>query len=398
MNITLKTLTPLWTGGVETGQMDRLHETGLLGSLRWWYEAIVRGLGGDVCDPTSNKPEDRCAFDEEKYRKSKAADERQRLRDAGVCDACQLFGCTGWARKFRLNVTDGQKLFEGQNVLIPSGRIHSSRRGKRAGGWFIFSDSRMGEVSLDFTPLRAVDLSPIHTILAIISRHASMAAKGSNGYGIVQAQNLQPELAWANGLAASTAARNHTLPDFRNFFFARFQFEEPVNNPHWWQSIFGIRQAVNGKLDNGSSPPPLRKSQRELNQIFNQNVLPIAPAIRNWLRYTWKHGLNRSQEQYVFGDARSAIGSKILVSYAYRLNHRQWEFRIWGWLPCAGEIKTRDAFLASLQNTLQAKDIWQVVFDGIGIIPNLVAWHALDCRMTDGQAYLQKLLGQGGTL
>jgi CRISPR-associated protein Cmr1 len=88
--IILKTLTPLWTGGVD-GTCDRLHETGLIGSLRWWYEALVRGLGGYACDPTEHS----CTFDEERYRKSRADDERQRLRDAGVCDVCQLFGCTG---------------------------------------------------------------------------------------------------------------------------------------------------------------------------------------------------------------------------------------------------------------------------------------------------------------
>ena len=41
LEIRLKTLTPLWTGGV-SGQCDRVHETGIIGSLRWWYEAIVR--------------------------------------------------------------------------------------------------------------------------------------------------------------------------------------------------------------------------------------------------------------------------------------------------------------------------------------------------------------------
>ena len=50
MEIKLKTLTPLWTGGVETGRVDRLHETGILGSIRWWMEALVRGMGGEACD------------------------------------------------------------------------------------------------------------------------------------------------------------------------------------------------------------------------------------------------------------------------------------------------------------------------------------------------------------
>jgi len=35
MELTIETLTPLWTGGVD-GRADRIHETGILGSLRWW--------------------------------------------------------------------------------------------------------------------------------------------------------------------------------------------------------------------------------------------------------------------------------------------------------------------------------------------------------------------------
>ena len=85
MEIELRTLTPLWTGGVDQ-VCDRVHETGLIGSLRWWYEALVRGLGGYACDPTSD---DRCPD-----------------QDGRRCAACELFGCTGWARKFRLRVLD----------------------------------------------------------------------------------------------------------------------------------------------------------------------------------------------------------------------------------------------------------------------------------------------------
>lgn len=87
LEITCKTLTPLWTGGVDQ-TCDRLHETGLIGSLRWWYEALVRGLGGYACDPTSD---DRCPD-----------------KDGQHCVVCELFGCTSWARKFRLQVVDEQ--------------------------------------------------------------------------------------------------------------------------------------------------------------------------------------------------------------------------------------------------------------------------------------------------
>jgi len=95
MEITLKTLTPLWTGGIDQTS-DRLHETGLIGSLRWWYEALVRGLGGYACDPTSN---DCCKYDPKKI----DPPEKQ------LCAACYLFGCTGWARKFRLRVLDANR-------------------------------------------------------------------------------------------------------------------------------------------------------------------------------------------------------------------------------------------------------------------------------------------------
>ncbi|RLC75505.1 MAG: type III-B CRISPR module RAMP protein Cmr1, partial [Chloroflexi bacterium] len=50
----LKTLTPLWTGGADRNS-DRPRETGLIGSMRWWYEGIVRGMGGRVCNATADK-------------------------------------------------------------------------------------------------------------------------------------------------------------------------------------------------------------------------------------------------------------------------------------------------------------------------------------------------------
>jgi len=44
---------------------------------------LARGLGGKACDPT-----------------------RTECRDKNHCVVCELFGCTGWARKFRFQVLD----------------------------------------------------------------------------------------------------------------------------------------------------------------------------------------------------------------------------------------------------------------------------------------------------
>ena len=78
----LSAKTDLWTGDADR-EPNRLITTGLLGSIRWWLEVLVRGLDGHACNPTGTQCEGR------KH-----------------CVVCELFGCTGWARKFRFEVLD----------------------------------------------------------------------------------------------------------------------------------------------------------------------------------------------------------------------------------------------------------------------------------------------------
>lgn len=87
-------LTDIWTGDANQ-RADRFIPTGLMGSLRWWFEVLVRGLGGTACDPTSPV---RCPDHKVKNPTS----------PGHHCIVCELFGCTGWARKFRLRVLDKQ--------------------------------------------------------------------------------------------------------------------------------------------------------------------------------------------------------------------------------------------------------------------------------------------------
>jgi len=94
----LRALTDLWTGDLN-GKPDRLITTGLLGSIRWWFELLVRGLGGSACDPS---PEDRKMNPPECRCPNKKV---EKANDPGHhCVVCELFGCTEWARKFRFEV------------------------------------------------------------------------------------------------------------------------------------------------------------------------------------------------------------------------------------------------------------------------------------------------------
>lgn len=61
----IKTLTPLWTGDIDKNS-TYVKETSIIGSLRWWYEALVRGLGGHACDITSDSPKERCNYERDK--------------------------------------------------------------------------------------------------------------------------------------------------------------------------------------------------------------------------------------------------------------------------------------------------------------------------------------------
>ena len=42
-HIKLKIKTPLWTGDIDS-RSDLLQPTGIIGSLRWWTEAILRRM------------------------------------------------------------------------------------------------------------------------------------------------------------------------------------------------------------------------------------------------------------------------------------------------------------------------------------------------------------------
>ena len=131
----------IWTGSVQfkmkdskpKEQIPRLIQTGLLGSIRWWFEVVVRGLGGGACDPNKSV-----------------------CKDTKHCVACEFFGCTGWARKFRFQVLD-------ENGSIKESQIKKDDNFK-----------------LQFIPLRPVkdeEWALLDLTLRIISNYAALGGK-----------------------------------------------------------------------------------------------------------------------------------------------------------------------------------------------------------------------------
>ena len=149
IEVKLRTLTPIWTGNVDRDSPS-LKETGLLGSLRFWYEAWVRALGGSACDPTAK---DKCEY---------------KVKKSSICNACQLFGCTGWARKFRIE-WDG--LESTPVFLVTSSKINQ--------GWLkrIFEkqhNALFGQASLKITADDKDNEDVLLATLSIIAKYGGL--------------------------------------------------------------------------------------------------------------------------------------------------------------------------------------------------------------------------------
>jgi CRISPR-associated protein Cmr1 len=108
----LKTLTPVWTGGVNRHER-KLHVTGIKGSIRWWYEVLIRGLGCYCCDPSvksvDNSKALKCKLDTKKLQ-NKSGDGKDREVRRQICPACYLFGCTNWSGKFIVRIVDNNEV------------------------------------------------------------------------------------------------------------------------------------------------------------------------------------------------------------------------------------------------------------------------------------------------
>lgn len=288
LTLMIQTVTPIWTGGSD-GKMDRLHETGLMGSLRWWYEVIVRGMGGHACDPSSDK---KCAFDKEKFDKSKEKGLPLSicLREAGLCDACQVFGATGWKRRFRLEITNTDLKDVSFPKLQTSGNRYKKDAAKGKPNWYFSGNAKEGNFTIKITPMREFDPALIHGVLRLIQNHSGFASKTQLGCGrirIVNEPNFDREKFLNIASNISSVGSDKTFPSLQNMFFLNLSSE-----------INGIQPVLDLKYD-------IRKKLRE---SFDDRTL----------------------RHYVMGmvSPRRNDGAKIFFSQAIDKH-----MNVWGWIP-----------------------------------------------------------------
>jgi len=289
MEIRLRTLTPLWTGGVN-GECTKLRETSILGSLRWWFEAIVRGFGGYACDPTSNV---KCEYNGD-------------LKD--ICAACELFGTTGWARRFRLRINE-DTLSE-----IKPAFIVRTRDGEEHKGWFLGKEDSGGVLGNFTIEIYETDgkCKDLVSLLLHLSSLWGIGAKTQDGFGICgfsgdyrignaisqikylvdNNQDCQGNKSYGNGI----------LPSLEDFFFVKVVIKENIEDK--------IKNILEGKLykkvkDEKSGQVNIVNLDFEellnfISESHRGRFYPTAPLIRGWLRCLFRSE-NDDLRHFLFG-------------------------------------------------------------------------------------------------
>ena len=182
-------LTPLWTGDTDRKSDLQTLETGVLGSLRWWTEVLVRGMG--VSAEGEGNPVD------------------------------LIFGSTQLRRRFRLLV-EGGKSFPFSNrgrFELPIGRRPT---------WQFPSDARHGDMTLRLIGATPLAEAVVHGVLAFASAVGALGARSQHGCGIVRlcekVKTKQEFQAWLGSLwqHGSQTGSDQGLPSLRNLFAAEY--------------------------------------------------------------------------------------------------------------------------------------------------------------------------------
>lgn len=378
----LNLVTPLWTGDA-TKAARHVEGTGIVGSLRWWYETLIRGMGGYTCSPVENP----CKLDPKEFAKLQqrgcrdantdlwCSRERAALADSGLCPVCQLFGATGWAKPFHLMIEDTTR-----PGYPPTGKkkVHAERlnaQGKKPA--YFFPPGRVDSLILNVLLRRPDDEATgrlVYGLLEFIRRNAALGAKTGLGYGLFEWENKLKELPDATWFTTEVSRRatvrskpgpskgTTRWPDVQEMFFATIELPSP-----WRPEDF-----ANFKYD-------LRAMFRE-----GKAIKRLIPNERE--RRTLRH--------FVLGTIKENPNQASKIKMA--LSPERDTLRVWGWLP---EDLTKE-----VPGGINSEAVMQLVYDQIeqiraGKQNDSIRWREFDSprdtilkHITDPQQFLQSLM------
>lgn len=340
LEISVQTLTPIWTGGVD-GTTDCLHETGIIGSLRWWYEAIVRGLEGDACDPTKQK----CEFKKEKH--ESAIDQEKNEFRAGLCDVCQVFGTTGWRRRFDLRVIQDETKPAWDSKMMPNLNI---RPPERTRGWFLPA-GQIGNFALDVRGDSKV-IGSLASLFLFLEKWGALGAKSQLGYGVFKIVNRNEIQNCAQNWQKMGSEKGRSnLPDLRQFLFFSFRFNPSSDD--WWRQVDGLQRLLGDR----------KTAHIVSSQLAQKKMVPVSPVLKNQWRFKeWQSPYPAKRWLLGASTGDDRLRSKVAVSWAYR-DGDVWIVRGWAWMP-EKEKREREVLehgleIDSFERILRDESIWE---------------------------------------
>jgi CRISPR type III-B/RAMP module RAMP protein Cmr1 len=379
--VKIKTLTPIWTGD-ENGECKTLRETGIIGSLRWWYEALIRGLGRYACDPTNSKCDGK-----------------------NHCDACELFGCTGWARRFILQIATLDRSYAPFVIAMPNSSKKPYFLGYYGSGGVGYEKNGglLGEHKLTFIVEKSDTLNLIKLLLKL-STEWGLGVGVQKGLGISHVEgdlNFSDVKIPKNQNYPQEMDYRLPLPRIDQFFFYKIPFKN--------EAISKIREVIEANIYKTWRD---LQNNKPLNETFSSyHYIPTSPWIRGAIRASfrdneelrhfimgfvsvkgnpkpihldcWKHSIIKDKtndDKYYCSvchkrrieekEILEKTGSKIFASHLYDENsfidskEPAWRMKIWGWIP---EIPdkigvTREKVIEIIQNKIKEEDFWKNAF------------------------------------
>jgi CRISPR-associated protein Cmr1 len=335
ITISIRTLTPIWTGDVNRN-CSEIKETGIIGSMRWWYEAIVRGRVGWVCDQES-----KCCFDVDKYNeaKKKGKNKYKSLDEAGLCDVCKIFGTTGWKKQFYLSISHDETnpAWEGDAINI--------RPPQRSHGWFLQS-GRTGRFEIVLQGEHEV-IGQLCSLFLFLESWGAIGAKPQLGYGFFNIINRNEVEKKAIRLPASGNEDEKKLPSLGHWLFFRCCFKQSRRD--WWTWIEGLQRLLGD-----------RRTAVILSKLAEQAMVPVSPILKNQWRFgRWNVPFEAKAQLMGKSIGEDRMRSKVAVSWAYR-EGEDWVVR--GWVILAEpskKIMDYPEYVNTFEEIIKDKSIWR---------------------------------------
>ena len=230
------------------------------------------------------------------------------MRDAGLCDVCQVFGATRWKRRFRLHIVeDNTKDAQITHTISLHSRRYIDKDGKtRTPKWYFRDPTRSdnvpnipkeGQFRVIVQPLNpGFRIDVITGLIQFLADWATLGARAQIGFGVVALVDApvdtQPFFEWLKPIAGNNAYPY--FPSLQNIFLARISPRD--------EGQFNEQDTFNLKYD--------------LRRLFAENS-----QIRHFVM----------GKVYMSGSRKEKrIAAKVKMSRPY--NNGQ-EIRVWGWIP-----------------------------------------------------------------